>query len=40
MPSRTILTSEQEANDYAMQQYLADRAKLEQGVHDEVPKPF
>ena len=38
--NRSYYTSKQEANDYAMQQYLADRAKLEQGVHDEVPKPF
>lgn len=38
--SRSSYTSKQEANDYAMQQYLADRAKLEQGIHDEIPKPF
>lgn len=38
--NRSSYTSKQEANDYAMQQYLADRARLEQGVHDEVPKPF
>ena len=38
--NRSSYTSKQEANDYAMQQYLADRAQLEQGVHDEVPKPF
>lgn len=38
--NRSYYTSKQEANDYAMQQYLADRAKLEQSVHDEVPKPF
>lgn len=38
--NRSSYTSKQEANDYAMQQYLADRAKLEQGIHDEIPKPF
>ena len=38
--NRSSYTSKQEANDYAMQQYLADRAKLEQGIHDEVPNPF
>lgn len=38
--NRSSYTSKQEANDYAMQQYLADRAKLEQGIHDEIQKPF
>lgn len=38
--NRSSYTSKQEANDYAMQQYLADRARLEQGIHDEVPNPF
>lgn len=38
--NRNSYTSKQEANDYAMQQYLADRARLEQGIHDEIPKPF
>lgn len=38
--NRNGYTSKQEANDYAMQQYLADRAKLEQGIHDEIPNPF
>lgn len=38
--NRSNYTSKQDANDYAMQQYLADREKLEQGIHDEVPKPF
>ena len=38
--NRSSYTSKQEANDYAMQQYLADRAKLEQGIHDEVQEPF
>lgn len=38
--NRSSYTSKQEANDYAMEQYLADRAKLEQGIHDEIPKPF
>lgn len=33
-------TSKQEANDYALRQYLADRAALEQGMHDTSEKPF
>lgn len=38
--NKSNYTSKQDANDYAMRQYLADREKLEQGIHDEVPKPF
>ena len=38
--NRANYTSKQEANDYAMQQYLADRERLEQGIYDEIQKPF
>lgn len=38
--NRSNYTSKQEANDYAMQQYIADRQRLEQGMVDENPKPF
>lgn len=38
--NRSNYTSKQEANDYAMQQYLADRERLEQGIYDEIQKPF
>lgn len=33
-------SSKQEANDYALGQYLADRSALEQGLHDTSEKPF
>ena len=38
--NRNTLTSKQEANSYAMQQYLSERQRLAKGIHDEVPKPF
>lgn len=33
-------TSKQEANDYALQQYLAERQRKEQGLAGEVERPF
>ena len=33
-------TSKQEANDYALQQYLAERQRKEQGMAGEVERPF
>ena len=38
--NRRNYTSKQDANDYAMQQYLLERERVVQGVHDETPKPF
>lgn len=38
--NRRNYTSKQAANDYAMQQYLLERERVAQGVHDETPKPF
>lgn len=38
--NRSNYTSKQEANDYAMQQYLDDRGRFEKGLVDESPKPF
>lgn len=38
--NRNPYPSKQEANDYALRQYLADRAALEQGLHDTSEKPF
>lgn len=38
--NRSNYTSKQEANDYAMQQYLADRERFEKGLVNENPKPF
>lgn len=38
--NRTIGSEKQRANDYAMQQYINDRIAREQGVADEVEKPF
>jgi len=38
--NRNNYTSKQEANDYAMQQYIAERERFEQGMADESPKPF
>lgn len=33
-------TTKQEVNDYALQQYLADRQRIEEGWTDETPNPF
>lgn len=38
--NRRSYTSKQEANDYVVEQYIADRERLEQGLHEEIPKPF
>lgn len=38
--NRKNCSGKQEANNYAMQQYLADRQRIEQGLVDENPKPF
>lgn len=37
---RRNYASKQEANDYALQQYLAERERINQGMVDERPKPF
>jgi hypothetical protein len=33
-------TSKQEANDHALQQYITERQRREQGLVDEVERPF
>ena len=38
--NRKSCTNKHEANIYAMQQYLAERQRREQGLADEVEKPF
>lgn len=38
--NRNPYPSKQEANDYALRQYLADRATLDEGLHDTSEKPF
>lgn len=38
--NRKSCTSKQEANEYALQQFLADRERRAQGMVDEVEKPF
>ena len=38
--NRNACTSKQEANDYALQQYLADREALDKGVYDTAEEPF
>ena len=36
----TTGSAKQDVNNYAMQQYLDDRKRAEEGIHAEVPKPF
>lgn len=38
--NRRSYTSKQEANNYVVEQYIADRERLDQGLHEEIPKPF